>query len=164
MVCFKSLECRTCLDKSLTGTIGLVLVEVLDETGCEIFCFLFPFCCILVGVTRIEDTGVNTFELCRNGEVEVRDDLGGSLVDCAAEDGIDDTTGVADGDTLAGTIPAGVHQVCLCTATLHLLYELFCVLGRMELKEGLAEAGAGGRLFVLGYYFDRGCTVTWRRE
>ena len=35
--------------------------------------------------------GVNTFKLCRNHEVEVRDGLGRSRVDAMVEDSVDDS-------------------------------------------------------------------------
>ena len=49
----------------------------------------------------------------KNLEVEVRDLLGGGLVDSAAQDSIDDTTGILDGDALAGAVPAGVDPAIL---------------------------------------------------
>ena len=141
----KSLELGTSLYEGLSSAVGLVLVEVLDEPSCEILGLLLPLCGICIGVARIEDAGVNSFELGRDGEVEERDLLGRGGVDAVVEDGVDDTTGVADRDPLAGTIPAGVHEVSLCTALLHPLDEFLGVLGRVELKEGLAEAGGEGR-------------------
>ena len=65
--------------------------------------------------------------------------------DIAVQDCIDDTTGIFDGDTFAGAVPSGVYQVCFCSALLHLLNQLFCVLGRMQLQECLAEASGEGR-------------------
>ena len=141
----KSLELGTSLYEGLSSAVGLVLVEVLDEPSCEILGLLLPLCGICIGVARIEDAGVNSFELGRDGEVEERDLLGRGGVDAVVEDGVDDTTGVADRDPLAGTIPAGVHEVSLCTALLHPFDEFLGVLGRVELKEGLAEAGGEGR-------------------
>ena len=86
-------------------------MEVLDEASCEILGLLFPNCGIGVSVARIEDAGVDALKHGRNLEVEERDLLGRSLVDGAGEDGIDDSAGVADGDALAGAVPAGVHQI-----------------------------------------------------
>ena len=120
-------------------------MEVLDEPSGEILRLLFPLCRISVGVAWIEDMGVDSLQLRRNYEVEVRDGLGRDGVDAVVEDGVDDSTGVADGDALSGSVPAGVYEVCLCAALLHLLYELLSVLGRMKLEEGLAEAGGEGR-------------------
>ena len=56
------------------------------------------------------------------------------------EDSVDDTTSVADRDTLAGTVPTSVHQVSLSTALLHLLNQLLSILCWVELQECLAEA------------------------
>lgn len=79
-------------------------------------------------------------ELCRNHEVEVRDGLGRSRVDAMVEDSVDDSAGVADGDSLACSVPASVHEVSLGTALLHLLDEFLGVLCRVKLKECLSEA------------------------
>ena len=54
--------------------------------------------------------------------------------------------GSPDGDTLAGAVPAGVDQICLGAALFHLLDELFCILGRMQLEERLTEAGGERRV------------------
>ena len=104
------LELRTSLYKRLALLVVLVLDEVLDEPACEILCLLLPLGSILVGVTRIEDLGVNAGKLGRYSEVEDRKLLGSSLVDGAVEDRIDDAAGILDGDTLAGSVPAGVYQ------------------------------------------------------
>ena len=141
----KILELWTSLDKCLAGTVAFVFLEVLDEPACEVLCLDFPILCICIGVARVEDVGVNTCELCRHGEVEVRDNLGRSRVDRAVEDGVNDAAGVTDGDTLAGTVPAGVHEVCLGTALLHLLHELLSILCRVKLEECLSEACGEGR-------------------
>ena len=135
------LELRTSCYESLAGLVGGVLAEVLDEAACEIDCLLLPLCRICVGVAWVEDLGIDTVQLGRNAEVEVRNLLGRSLVDRTVEDGVDDATGVTDGDTLSGTVPAGVHEVCLGAALLHSLHEFLSVLGRVQLEECLAEAG-----------------------
>lgn len=140
------LELRTSLYKRLALLVVLVLDEVLDEPACEILCLLLPLGSILVGVTRIEDLGVNAGKLGRYSEVEDRKLLGSDLVDGAVEDRIDDAAGILDGDTLAGSVPAGVYQVSLGTGLLHLLDELLAVLGRMEGKECLSEASGEGRV------------------
>ena len=75
------LELRTSLYKRLALLVVLVLDEVLDEPACEILCLLLPLGSILVGVTRIEDLGVNAGKLGRYSEVEDRKLLGSSLVD-----------------------------------------------------------------------------------
>ena len=56
------------------------------------------------------------------------------------QDSVDDTTCIADRDTLAGTVPAGVDQVSLGTALLHLLDQLLSILCRVQLQESLTEA------------------------
>ena len=55
--------------------------------------------------------------------------LVGSAEDSTVEDSVDDTTGVADRDTLASAVPTGVYEVSLGTAHLHALNEFFSVLG-----------------------------------
>ena len=143
--CQYVLQLRTGLYEGLSGLVGLVLVEVLDEPSGEILSLLLPLSGIGVGVARIKDTGVNSLEHSRDGEVEVRDNLGRGLVDAVVEDGVDNTAGVADRDPLASSVPAGVHEISLGTASLHPLDKLLGILGRVELKEGLAEAGGEGR-------------------
>ncbi len=120
-------------------------MEVLDESCSKVFSLLFPLCRICISVARIKDTGVYTLEFGRNYEVEIRDSLGRSLIDRVVEDSVDDSAGVTDGDTLASSVPACVNEVSLGTGLLHLLDELFCVLGRMEFEERLAEASGEGR-------------------
>lgn len=75
-----------------------------------------PLRSLSVCVARIENLGVYAWELGRNFEVEDGNLLGGGVVDCAAEDGIDDAAGVLDGDTLASAVPAGVDEVCASAA------------------------------------------------
>ncbi len=120
-------------------------MEVLDEPSGEILGLLLPLSGIGVGVARIKDASVNSLENSRNCEVEERNLLGRGLVNAMVEDGVDDTAGVADRDPLSGSVPTRVHQVSLGATSLHPLDKLLSVLGRVELKEGLAEAGGEGR-------------------
>ena len=125
--------------------VAFVLGEVLDEAASQILCLLLPLGSVSIGVARIQNAGVHAVQHGGNLEVEVGDLLGGSLVDGAAQDGIDDTTGILDGDALAGAVPAGVDQISLCAALLHLLDQLLSVLGGVQLQESLTEAsGEGG--------------------
>ena len=135
------LELRSSFHEGLTSGVALVLVEVLDEAAGEVLGLLFPLGGVLVGVARIEDTGVYTLQLGGNGEVEVRDHLGRSLVDAVVQDGVDDTASVANRDALACAVPAGVDEVGLSSALFHLLDELFGILCGMQLEECLSEAG-----------------------
>ena len=139
------LELRTGLYEGLSSLVGFVLVEVLDEPSGKILGFLLPLGRIGVGVARIEDPGIDSFEDCRNGEVEVRDLLGRGGIDAVVEDGVDDSTGVTDGDTLSGTVPASVDQIGLCSALLHLLDEFLGILGWVQFEECLSEAGGESR-------------------
>ena len=82
--------------------VAFVLGEVLDEAASQIQSLGLPLGSILVGVARIEDGGIDTGQLGGNLKVEVRDLLGGGLVDSAAQDRVDDTAGILDGDALAG--------------------------------------------------------------
>ena len=125
--------------------VAFVLGEVLDEAASQIQSLGLPLGSILVGVARIEDGGIDTGQLGGNLKVEVRDLLGGGLVDSAAQDRVDDAAGILDGDALAGAVPAGVDQVSLSAGLLHLLDQFLSVLGGMQLQEGLAEAGGEGR-------------------
>ena len=90
--------------------VAFVLGEVLDEAASQVLCLLFPLGSICIGVAGVQDGGINAGQLGGNLEVEVGDLLGGSLVDGAAQDGIDDAAGILDGDALAGAVPAGVDQ------------------------------------------------------
>ena len=61
------------------------------------------------------------------------------------EDSINDATCILDGYTFARTIPACVHQVSLCTALLHSLYQFLCILCWVQLEESLTEASRESR-------------------
>ena len=134
------LELRTGSYESLAGSIAGVFVEVLDEASSKVLGFLGPLSFLSVSVARVEDVGVNAFEL--SGDFEVKDGelLGGSAEDVAVEDSIDDAAGVLDRDALAGAVPAGVDQISLGAALLHALYQLLGILGGVQLEECLAEA------------------------
>ena len=112
----------------MTSLICCVLNKVLVESLCKIFSLCLPLRSISVGIARIKDLRIYTWKLSRNLEVEHRDLLGRCSCDGTIQDCIDDTTSILNGDTLSGTIPSGIYQICLCTALLHLLNQLFCVL------------------------------------
>ena len=126
------LESWTSCYERLAEVVSSELVEVLDETSCEVLSLLLPLACALVSVAWVEDSWVNAREFCRNCEVEVRDSLGRSLVDRTVEDSIDDSSCILDRDTLSCTVPSCVHEVCLGTNLLHSLYELLAILGWVE--------------------------------
>ena len=141
----QSLQLGAGRDQSLTVLVALVLLEVLDEAACQILGLLFPLGSISIGVARIQNAGVHAVQHGGNLEVEVGDLLGGHIVDVAVQDGIDDAAGILDGDALAGAVPAGVDQISLGAALLHLLDQLLSILGGVQLQESLAEAcGEGG--------------------
>jgi hypothetical protein len=110
------------------------------KRAAKILCLSIPLRSVLVSIARIKDILVHTLELCRNNEVEVRNGLRRSLVDLVIEDTVDDTTCIADRDTLASTVPTSVDEVSLSTALLHVANELLSILCRMQLQECLAEA------------------------
>jgi len=126
------LELWTSRYERLAEVVSGELVEVLDETCCEVLCLLLPLACALVSVAWVEDSRVNAWKLSRNSEIEVRDLLGRSLVDRTVEDCVDDSSCILDRDTLACSVPSCVHEVCLCTYLLHSLDELLTVLGWVE--------------------------------
>lgn len=97
---------RTSSDQSLAGGIALVLDEILDESLGEVFCLLVPLGGILVGVAGIQDLRVDAGQRSGDFEIEVWQLLGRGFQDFAVEDGVDDATGVLDGDALASAIPA----------------------------------------------------------
>ena len=134
------LELRTSSNESLTSLVVCVLSEVLDEASSEVLSLLLPLRSLSVSVARIKNLSSYTRKLCRNLEVEHRDLLCRSLVDVAVEDSVDDTTCVADRDTLACAVPASVYEVSLSVVLLHLLNELLSVLCRVQLEECLTEA------------------------
>src|SRR5699024_2494870 len=138
-------QLRTSRNQSLSGLVSFVLGEVLDESGSQILCLGLPLGRICIGITRVKDVGVNTRKLGGYFDVEVRDLLGGSLQNVSVQDRIDDSAGILNGDTLSGAVPSGVNQISLGAALLHSLYQLFRILGRMQLQEGLSEAGGEGR-------------------
>ena len=139
------LELRTGCNQCLACLVGRVLVKVLDEAGCEVFSLNFPLSSVFVRVTRIEDSRIYARQSGRNLEVEERNLLRRSGENVAAEDRIDDTTGIADRDTFARSVPTGVNEVCFRAGFLHSLNQLLCVFGRVELQECLAEASGEGR-------------------
>ena len=134
------LELWTSLNESLTSTVAFVFAEVLDESCSEVFSLNFPLRSVCVCVAWVEDVRINTLELCRNYEVEVRDSLGRSAVDAVIEDSVDDTTSITDRDTFSSSVPASVYEVSLSTALLHMAYELLSILCRVEFEECLSEA------------------------
>ena len=139
------LQLGTCCDQSLALVVAGVLDKVLLETSCQILCLCVPFGSVSVGVSGIQNVGVNAGQSGGNFEVEVGDGLGLSLQDGAIQNSVDDAAGILNGDTLAGAVPAGVDQVSLCAGLLHLLDQLFAVLGGVQLQESSAEAsGEGG--------------------
>ena len=71
--------------------------------------------------------------------------FGRSCENSTVEDSVDDTAGVADRDTLAGSVPAGVYEISLGAALLHLLDKFLGILGRMQFEECLAEASRESR-------------------
>ena len=139
------LQLRAGGNQCLAVLVAFVLGEVLDEAAGQIQSLGLPLGSILVGVAGIEDGGIDAGQRGGNLEVEVRDLLGGGLVDSAAQDRVDDAAGILDGDALAGAVPAGVDQISLGAGLLHLLDQLLSVLGGMQLEEGLTEAGREGR-------------------
>ena len=138
------LQLGTSDDEGLASFVVGELLEVLDEASGEVLGLGFPFASAAVGVARIEDLGIDTGESGGNFEIEVRNLLGGSLLDGAVEDSVDDAAGILDGDTFAGAIPAGVDEVSLSAGFFHAFYEFLGILGGVELQEGLAEASAEG--------------------
>ena len=144
------LRFRACFDESFARFGNGVLREVLDESAGEVLSFIFPDRSVGVGVARIEDSGIDSGKSGRDFEIEVRDLLGGSFVDRARKDSVDNSAGILDRDTLAGSVPAGVDEVSLRARSVHLFDEFFRVLGGREFEERLTEAsreGGGG----LGY-------------
>ena len=64
------LELGTCGNECFAGSVVLILLEVLDETLCEVFCLGCPFFGICVSVAGIEDLGIYAGEIGRDLEVE----------------------------------------------------------------------------------------------
>ena len=85
---------RTCGYKCLACCIAFVFCEVLDESAGQILCLGLPLRRISIGIAGIQDCRINTGELGRYFEVEVRDLLGGCILDIAIQDRIDDATGI----------------------------------------------------------------------
>ena len=79
------LQLGTSGDQSLALVIAGVLGEVLDEAGGQILSLLFPDGRISVGVSGIQNVGVNAGQLGGNLEAEVGDGLGLGLQDGSAK-------------------------------------------------------------------------------
>ena len=77
-------------------------------------------------------------------QVKHRQRKGFGVVQRTIQNGVDNRAGIFDGDTFAGTVPAGVHQVCLRAGCLHAFHQHFSVLRRVQRQEGRAEAGGEG--------------------
>ena len=138
-------DLRSCRNECLAGLVVGVLLEVLDEAACKILGLDFPLLRSCIGVARIQDCRVDARKLCGHFKVEVRDGLGGCLEHVAVQDRVDDAAGIFDGNTLAGAVPARVHEVSLRAALLHSLDQLLAVLGGVQLEERLAEASGESR-------------------
>ena len=139
------LQLGTSSHECLASLVALVLLEVLDEATSQVLSLLVPLSSVSISVTGVKDVGVYTLQLCGHLEVEVRNLLRGSLQDSTAQDGIDDTTSVADRDTLASAVPSGIYQISFGTALLHALYQLLSILSGVQLEECLSEASREGR-------------------
>ena len=129
-----------CGDQGLASVIAGVLHEILHEAACQILGLLFPLGGVCIGVAGIKDRRIDAGQCGGNLQVKVGDCLRLGLQDGAVQDRVDDAAGVLNGDALAGAVPAGVDQVSLGAALLHLLDQLFGVLRRMQLQEGLTKA------------------------
>lgn len=136
----QKLELRTGSYESLTGRIVFEFLEVVDEHFSKLGGFNSPFFSVGVSVAGIEDLGIYAGKFGGNGEVKDRKLLGGGGEDRTVEDSVDDTAGVLDRDTLAGTVPASVYEISLRTALFHLLHEFFSIFGGVERKERCTEA------------------------
>ena len=142
---YSELELRACSNQRLTGFVAFELSEVLDEAASQVFSLLFPLGSLSIRIARIEDLRIYARQFSRNYEVEVRDRLRRSLVNGAVQNGVDDAARIADRDTLAAAVPAGVHQVSLSAHFVHLLNQLFCILRRVQAQESCAEASGERR-------------------
>src|SRR5699024_9378859 len=92
-----------------------------------------------------QNLGSYTRQLGRNFNVEVRDLLGRSFQDIAVQDCIDDTTGIANGDTFSSSVPSCINQVSFRAALLHSLNQFLSIFGRMQFQERLSKACGEGR-------------------
>src|SRR5699024_816589 len=66
-------------NKCFTKLVTLVLLEVLNKSCSQIFCFSFPFRSICISITRIQDCRIYTRKLCRNFKIKVWDLLRRSI-------------------------------------------------------------------------------------
>lgn len=134
------LELGTSCYERLTCGIELELLEVLDEHLSKLGSLLSPLLGVSVSVAGVKNLGIHAGEFSGNSEVEDRNLLSGSSKDRTVEDSVDDTTSVADRDTLACTVPTCVHEISVRIVSFHLLHELLSILGGVEFEERLAEA------------------------
>ena len=88
------LQLGTSGDQSLALVVAGVLLKVLDEASSQILSLGLPLLGVAVGVSGIQDVGVNAGQLGGNLEAEVGDGLGLGLQDGAVQDGVDDATGI----------------------------------------------------------------------
>ena len=125
--------------------VGRELLEVLLEGSRQCASLLVPLSHIGVGVARIENLGLAAGQFCRNLQVEVRNCRGRNLVDRAVENGVDNRAGILNGNTLACSVPARVHEVNLRADHVDFANEFFGVLDGVQRQEGRTEAGRAGR-------------------
>ena len=67
--------------------------------------------------------------------------LCGSFIDIAGQNGIEYTSGILNGYSLARSVPTGVHQEGPGPGLTHSLQKLRSILERLKLQESLSEAG-----------------------
>ena len=66
----------------------------------------------------------------------------------SVQDSINDSTGIFDGDTFSSSVPSCINEVSFCSALFHFLNKLFCIFGRMQFQECLAEASRECRCWL----------------
>ena len=133
------LELGTCGNECFAGSVVLILLEVLDETLCEVFCLGCPFFGICVGVAGIEDL----WDLRRGSSVGISKSKMGSFFVGALRMAPSRIASmmprIFDRDTFACAVPACVDEVSLGARCCHALNEFLGIFGGMEFEECLAK-------------------------
>ena len=91
-----------------------------------------------------------------NLQVKVWNRFCGCKINGAVQNGVNDSPGILYGDSLAGTVPPGIHQVDLGARTFQFLFQEFCVLKQIPWHKWKSVAGGKIRLRLSDSNFGAG--------
>lgn len=160
-ICCRCLQLWTSAENLLGNTL-LVFLEVLDELGSEgADRVLIRLSITDPSLARIQNLIRNTVASLWNGKVENWKVLVLGVLKGTVVYGVEDGTSVSEWTSLTArggtsTNPAGVDEPCVGGVFRDLGGEHLCVSHWVESKEGLAEAGGEGGLWLGDTFFGSG--------